>query len=201
MPSCPSSEWPVTNTFLDFDFVNCSPGIVTRSRSSPALLRCPKIDVAQAQSTTTGGSFGTALTEATGSAEVAAAVPNLEEQQENYVEGAPVRSTPGNVNTDIAPSASGIGSMASASSAQSVPAPVVLVLPNVQVQVQQLHNAGICQPCTYFASKKGGCRWGQACVYCHLHTQEEVRDYARRKARELRRAQRAFAASTAKLIQ
>mmetsp|Transcript_98839 Transcript_98839/g.176060 ORF Transcript_98839/g.176060 Transcript_98839/m.176060 type:complete len:181 (+) Transcript_98839:60-602(+) len=39
-----------------------------------------------------------------------------------------------------------------------------------------LHGLGDCKPCSYFAFKEDGCRKGADCEFCHLCTQDEVRD-------------------------
>eukprot|EP00931_Biecheleriopsis_adriatica_P094612 TRINITY_DN6823_c0_g1_i3.p1 TRINITY_DN6823_c0_g1~~TRINITY_DN6823_c0_g1_i3.p1 ORF type:complete len:180 (+),score=45.31 TRINITY_DN6823_c0_g1_i3:73-612(+) len=55
------------------------------------------------------------------------------------------------------------------------------------------HNLGKCRPCGYFYSKADGCRQGDACEYCHLCTEEDVKERKRSCKKRARAAKRAAA--------
>lgn len=50
-----------------------------------------------------------------------------------------------------------------------------------QQEKLNLHLAGECKPCCFFAFKADGCRHGDDCEYCHLCTRRDIRRW--KKAR------------------
>eukprot|EP00929_Paragymnodinium_shiwhaense_P083024 TRINITY_DN4406_c0_g3_i1.p1 TRINITY_DN4406_c0_g3~~TRINITY_DN4406_c0_g3_i1.p1 ORF type:complete len:125 (+),score=43.15 TRINITY_DN4406_c0_g3_i1:73-447(+) len=41
----------------------------------------------------------------------------------------------------------------------------------------EMHAAGDCRPCAYFALKADGCRLGDDCSHCHLCTRKDIRKW------------------------
>jgi hypothetical protein len=52
--------------------------------------------------------------------------------------------------------------------------------------MSELHVRRECQPCSYFHSKKDGCRWGDDCTFCHMCPADELK----RRKKEKKEARR-----------
>mmetsp|Transcript_23924 Transcript_23924/g.43342 ORF Transcript_23924/g.43342 Transcript_23924/m.43342 type:complete len:169 (-) Transcript_23924:114-620(-) len=55
--------------------------------------------------------------------------------------------------------------------------------------VPTLHAQGKCSPCAYIM-KADGCRHGDACKFCHLHSIDETSRWFKRGKKELKKKQR-----------
>eukprot|EP00931_Biecheleriopsis_adriatica_P082723 TRINITY_DN56173_c0_g1_i1.p1 TRINITY_DN56173_c0_g1~~TRINITY_DN56173_c0_g1_i1.p1 ORF type:complete len:198 (+),score=43.37 TRINITY_DN56173_c0_g1_i1:61-594(+) len=50
--------------------------------------------------------------------------------------------------------------------------------PSMEDKVE-LHNAGLCRPCSYFCFKPDGCRMGDSCEFCHLCDMKQAKERKR----------------------
>jgi hypothetical protein len=51
----------------------------------------------------------------------------------------------------------------------------------------KLHENATCVPCMYFQIKADGCRLGDACNFCHICTEEDVKNFRRAQKRKTRK--------------
>eukprot|EP00930_Biecheleria_cincta_P055218 TRINITY_DN41565_c0_g1_i1.p1 TRINITY_DN41565_c0_g1~~TRINITY_DN41565_c0_g1_i1.p1 ORF type:complete len:228 (-),score=34.11 TRINITY_DN41565_c0_g1_i1:121-804(-) len=64
------------------------------------------------------------------------------------------------------------------------------ILLQVSDDMREAHAKQTCNPCAYFVKKADGCRKGAECTFCHLCTEEDVRNKRRQLNKLMRRKQR-----------
>ncbi|CAJ1368834.1 unnamed protein product [Effrenium voratum] len=79
------------------------------------------------------------------------------------------------------------------------PEPELVPLP--RLAKKDMHDAGLCVPCLFFASKKDGCRKGDACSHCHFCTKQEAAARRRKLRAQSRQNAKAEAEQDAKALQ
>jgi len=108
---------------------------------------------------------------------------------------APMQQTPKQRNVSPAPSGT-------CSTRTSSPMPTSSVGSNLtplstvgsgQTLAEIAHSAGECKPCAYFWTRVDGCRYGQACKFCHLCNRHELK----KRRKQLRMALKAMRAMNA----